>query len=658
MKKKTIKKKAPAYAFGIEDALSLANIAGGITQGLSDEFSKGDVAGQTIGGAAKGAMTGLSVGGPIGAAIGGVGGLLGGLFGARKRRKEAQRRARIKENQQEIAMGKSNAATAEQLYWEDNALASTFENGGILPDLAYVDNNEIIRDDAGNIMQVPNSKPGTDNHLIDASNLDSVLSDKLKRPGTNKTFAQEGKELVKMTKKSKGNDRFARTSDMLNSRYANIKYNQLLDEQEAVKAKKGIKPKVKGIPAYEDGTNGFREYIRIADNSNPFVKPIKRAIGAARRNYERDQALLKAKSSENYINQFSVDSTTGESIPLNDSVAFDNQIPNYSMLLNLNLDTRFPEMEKVLNDRGYSPVLTNWMKSQTTNQKLGYPFYWSNTGGIENTPDITAANVNTTTKNNSTASKSKASNSKASKIDKDFNDYSLWNPAPVLDAVTRLPNVDNIKITPKDLTKPSNTKTPRDSNKPSFDFSGLAGLEPVLYNFVRSLQDPEVEDPVLNPYAGAINRAMARRRLNIEPTLAANRRSRAINRQNMARLNPNTGMNLAYGNQLATAEYAQNASTYANRDNANNQYLGEYADMMNNLGQQYVQNTVLTNDLNARNRAAARNFGSTAAGQLGKWSQNRVQMKNQARRDAQLLPYLEDYLNAVTNVAKSNKLIV
>lgn len=77
-------------------------------------------------------------------------------------------------------MGKGNAATLEQEYWNDNSLAYTFENGGILPDLAYVDNNEVIRDDFGNIAQVPNSKPGTDNHLIDASNLESVLSDKIK----------------------------------------------------------------------------------------------------------------------------------------------------------------------------------------------------------------------------------------------------------------------------------------------------------------------------------------------------------------------------------------------------------------------------------------------------------------------------------------------
>lgn len=733
MKKKTIKKKAPAYAFGIEDALSLANIAGGLTQGLSDEFSKGDVAGQTISGAASGAMTGLSVGGPIGAAIGGVGGLLGGLFGARKRSREAQRRERIKRNQQEIAMGKSNAATAEQLYWEDNALASTFENGGILPDLAYVDNNEIIRDDAGNIMQVPNTKPGTDNHLIDASNLDSVLSDKLKRPGTNKTFAQEGKELVKMTKKSKGNDRFARASDMLNSRHANIKYNQLLDEQEAVKAKKGVKPKVKGIPAYEDGTDRFITWgdikLGMPNSSRTYPDNLRVRIDARGNVFDSTGASL-GRYTDPYLtsnpeirNPLVVpERTTTPSIP---NVSAPNRIQEVSddELYRIRMNTSSPytqfyggtlpevtatgtNIKKIRQDKAKEiadSMMIDWdpripgaiqiAAENDRNRRRASRSNWTEGMIMRNGPSpgrtYTYQNVSNSVdgltgetipvdndtydagtlpgvtitarrprKSGSTSSGSASSTSSTSSTNPDFNDYSLWNTAPVLDAVTRLPNVDDIKITPKDLSNPRDPKTPKNGDKPSFDFSGLAGLEPILYNFVRSLQDPEVEDPVLNPYAGAINRAMARRRLNIEPTLAANRRSRAINRQNMARLNPNTGMNLAYGNQLATAEYAQNASTYADRDNANNQYLGEYADMMNNLGQQYVQNTVLTNDLNARNRAAARNFGSTAAGQLGQWSQNRVQMRNQARRDAQLLPYLEDYLNAVTNVAKSNKLIV
>ena len=209
--------------------------------------------------------------------------------------------------------------------------------------------------------------------------------------------------------------------------------------------------------------------------------------------------------------------------------------------------------------------------------------------------------------------------------------------APSLGMVANKPTAEKINAGLPAAPKSSNTK-----DKPSFD--SLSGLSPVLYNWVQSRRRPETEEQVLNPYTGAINRAMASRRVNIEPTLAANRRSRAIARNNMARLNPNTGMNLAYGNQLATGEYAQNASVYANRDNANNQYLGEYANMMNNLGQQYVQNTVLTDDLNARNRAAARNFGATAAGQLGQWSQTKERMRNQARRDRQILPYLQNFL--------------
>lgn len=522
MKKKINKKKVPAYAFGIDQGLEIASILGAGLQGFAEEGSGADIAGSALGGAAKGASVGSAIlpgiGTAVGGVVGGVGNLVSGIF----RKNAINKQKRIKANAKEIAMGKGNAATLEQKYWDDNSLAYTFENGGILPDLAYVDNNEVIRDDFGNIEQVPNSKPGTDNHLIDASNLESVLSDKIKRPGTNKTFAQEGKKLVNMTKGSKGKDRFARNADKLNQINANAMYEQLLTEQEAVKAKKGVKPKVKGIPAYEDG------------KSRQILTRIPGKIG-----------------------YFKFDPSSGEYFDVNG-------------------------------------------KGVTTPSKQ---------------------------------SKSVAAPSQAPLLD-----IADFNPALASDPIyAPLVSVDDFNPT---LT-PDEIKTP---SKSSFGFGSLSGLSPILYNWIQSRRRPEVEDQVINPYTGAINRAMASRKLNIEPTLAANRRSRAIARNNMARLNPNTGMNLAYGNQLATGEYAQNASVYANRDNANNQYLGEYANMMNNLGQQYVQNTVLTNDLNARNRAAARNFGATAAGQLGQWSQTKEKMRNQARRDRQILPYLQNFL--------------
>lgn len=619
MKKKINKKKVPAYAFGIDQGLEIASILGAGLQGFTEEGSGADIAGSTLGGAAKGASVGSAIlpgiGTAVGGVVGGVGNLVSGIF----RKNAINKQKRIKANAKEIAMGKGNAATLEQKYWDDNSLAYTFENGGILPDLAYVDNNEVIRDDFGNIEQVPNSKPGTDNHLVDASNLDSVLSDKIKRPGTNKTFAQEGKKLVNMTKGSKGKDRFARNADRLNQINANAMYEQLLTEQEAVKAKKGIKPKVKGIPAYEDGKrSGIAQWLVDEFNSNqtgtaksdakkqsakkilengftPIMNWLKSRSGDARAMdktpYKRNYITGSIDRDVNILQSFtptfdnSVDAITGETIPVGINAPVNDS------------------------SKAIAPSQAFVMMDAPTKTKK--------------TPAKNAATIN----------KKAIAPSQAPLLDiADFNPALASDPiyAPLLSIEDFNPT-----LTPDEIKTPS---------KSSFDFGSLSGLSPVLYNWVQSRRKPEVEDQVLNPYTGAINRAMASRRVNIEPTLAANRRSRAVARNNMARLNPNTGMNLAYGNQLATGEYAQNASVYANRDNANNQYLGEYANMMNNLGQQYVQNTVLTNDLNARNRAAARNFGATAAGQLGQWSQTKEKMRNQARRDRQILPYLQNFL--------------
>lgn len=614
MKKKINKKKVPAYAFGIDQGLEIASILGAGLQGFAEEGSGADIAGSALGGAAKGASVGSAILPGIGTAVGGVVGGVGNLVSSIFRKNAINKQKRIKANAKEIAMGKGNAATLEQKYWDDNSLAYTFENGGILPDLAYVDNNEVIRDDFGNIAQVPNSKPGTDNHLIDASNLESVLSDKIKRPGTNKTFAQEGKKLVNMTKGSKGKDRFARNADRLNQINANAMYEQLLTEQEAVKAKKGVKPKVKGIPAYEDGKrSGIAQWLVDEFNSNqtgttksdakkqaaknilengftPIVNWLKSKSGDARamdktpyrRNYVTGSVDRDVTALQNFVPTFdnSVDAITGETIPVGVNE------PIYDL----------PEV--LLPGAVAVSKPTNTVKTTSTKSKIP-----------TNKPDEVFIKA----------------------------PVPELLQAPSLGMVANKPTAEKINAGLPAAPKRSNTK-----DKPSFD--SLSGLSPILYNWVQSRRRPEVEDQVINPYTGAINRAMASRKLNIEPTLAANRRSRAIARNNMARLNPNTGMNLAYGNQLATGEYAQNTSVYANRDNANNQYLGEYANMMNNLGQQYVQNTVLTNDLNARNRAAARNFGATAAGQLGQWSQTKEKMRNQARRDRQILPYLQNFL--------------
>lgn len=653
MKKKINKKKVPAYAFGIDQGLEIASILGAGLQGFTEEGSGADIAGSTLGGAAKGASVGSAIlpgiGTAIGGAVGGVGNLVSSIF----RKNAINKQKRIKANAKEIAMGKGNAATLEQKYWDDNSLAYTFENGGILPDLAYVDNNEVIRDDFGNIAQVPNSKPGTDNHLIDASNLESVLSDKIKRPGTNKTFAQEGKKLVNMTKGSKGKDRFARNADRLNQINANAMYEQLLTEQEAVKAKKGVKPKVKGIPAYEDGKSrqiltripGKIGYFKFDPSSGEYFDVNGKYAGSV--NVNEIDSVINATAKETMaglnLPKLSTPSITDTnkskayktSIPTKNIYDPNNYIaqwkPEYSEALKAaavpNKEIKLNPNKRLIQTYGSAPAFYDVLpESNEVDAITGETIPVGTNEPVRDIPKASLPGTAPITKKKT--AKGVTTPSKQSKS------VAAPSQAPLLDILV---SVDDFNPT---LTS-DEIKTP---SKSSFGFGSLSGLSPILYNWIQSRRRPEVEDQVINPYTGAINRAMASRKLNIEPTLAANRRSRAIARNNMARLNPNTGMNLAYGNQLATGEYAQNASVYANRDNANNQYLGEYANMMNNLGQQYVQNTVLTNDLNARNRAAARNFGATAAGQLGQWSQTKEKMRNQARRDRQILPYLQNFL--------------
>lgn len=639
MKKKNNKNTIPAYAFGMDQLsnyLGGANVFGSAISGLSEEGSTGDIAGSTIGSAASLAGAGLTVGGPIGAAVGGGLGLVSGLIGSIKRKKQMQALRRRKETLNKTKIGMNAAAETEGEYWDNNDLAYTFENGGILPDLAYLDNNEVVRDDSGNIVQVPNTQPGTDNHLVDASTLESVLSDKIKRPGTNRTFAKEGQILSKMTKPSKGKDIFAENTNRLNKINANKAYNKLLAEQEAVKAAKGVKPKVKGIPAYADG-KGKKSFLNtpivelLSDlNFNIFnrenedisgAEAVVRGVPYGRHESALNQPISKLLSHSNYnkaaarntaINLGSP--TTGTWFaPLQTAAATPQGVDAVTYANDEPISVDTPVQPTIT-----QPVVTNTYTSASNRQVTKIP---STTGSVT-TKQTTKPNITkTTTQRLSEPTMPLVNTSMA--ID--------WE-----DIVTPV----NIPTSADEATKKRALGKPKSGYSPDW-----LSLAPTVYNTLQSLRGPEEEPLVLNPYAGAVRSTMARRRMNIEPARLANSRSRAISNYNLANINANTGANLAARTQAAVDEYASNANMYATKQNADNAYLGEYANTLNNLGQQFVQSENMYNDLNARNRAAARNFGATATSQLGKWSQVNRLMQNQSSRDQMTLPFLADFLS-------------
>ena len=639
MKKKNNKNTIPAYAFGMDQLsnyLGGANVFGSAISGLSEEGSTGDIAGSTIGSAASLAGAGLTVGGPIGAAVGGGLGLVSGLIGSIKRKKQMQALRRRKETLNKTKIGMNAAAETEGEYWDDNDLAYTFENGGILPDLAYLDNNEVVRDDYGNIVQVPNTQPGTDNHLVDASTLESVLSDKIKRPGTKNTFAKEGQILSKMTKPSKGKDKFAENTNRLNKINANKAYNKLLAEQEAVKAAKGVKPKVKGIPAYADG-KGKKSFLNtpivelLSDlNFNIFnrenedisgAEAVVRGVPYGRHESALNQPISKLLSHSNYnkaaarntaINLGSP--TTGTWFaPLQTAAATPQGVDAVTYANDEPISVDTPVQPTIT-----QPVVTNTHTSASNRQVTKIP---STTGSVT-TKQTTKPNITKTTTQRLSEPTMPLVNTS---MTIDWDDVVI----PV-----------NIPASADEATKKRALGKPKSGYSPDW-----LSLAPTVYNTLQSLRGPEEEPLVLNPYTGAIRSTMARRRMNIEPARLANSRSRAISNYNLANINANTGSNLAARTQAAVDEYASNANMYATKQNADNAYLGEYANTLNNLGQQFVQSENMYNDLNARNRAAARNFGATATSQLGKWSQVNRLMQNQSSRDQMTLPFLADFLS-------------
>ena len=174
--------------------------------------------------------------------------------------------------------------------------------------------------------------------------------------------------------------------------------------------------------------------------------------------------------------------------------------------------------------------------------------------------------------------------------------------------------------------------------------SGIASLTPIMSNLFTGR--PEIVDTVYNPYATSISNTMRRRRYDISPAIEDLNRNRATSNYNASQINTNTGANLAYRLQSAVNTDRAMASLRSQESNVNNQYLGDYANTMNSLGQQWVNATNMANEANAQNRATARNIRRAGLSQLRQWAQSRELMRNQRARDMEMWPLYQRFLQA------------
>lgn len=609
----------------------ISNVTGPATASTVSE-SRMQTAMGTISGTAKGAAAGFAVGGPVGAIVGGVAGLASGIIGkkgsvsvsknpyddtvdikygtgirggARNRRKlrrqAEQAQSNARSNQASLQMGSIN----EQEFYDDyDNDIQTMAQGGMTSSLAYVDDGELLNTPQGVIAEVPEEGKPTDSNLVDLPEGTRILSDKRKVPGSKETFAQMGKRLMSK-KKTNRTDKYAENAAMLNEMNDQAIYNKLFAIQEGTKVSRKTK---NGIQAAANGDiitrAGRNKYVRKAPQL------IENNIDLNNEVYSRvpdEQIAVSRRSVPNYFtNASSLAAKTLASDALVNSGEWRGGVPYW--LLSATGSPRSTSAEQAITNVSTPPATVTTGTRKTT--------------GITRMP----------------------SSKKNTLIEPVNNELDLSEEtmsrvgdevAPYI-ATTRTTNTtDNSSSNPTD-----NKNWSHSINDILTDISALA---PTISNMYAR---PEQFNATYNPYESQIRSTMANRKFDISPAKRAIRENRSISNYNAANYNPNTGANLAYRLQSQIAANKAIADLYSTASNVNNQYAGEYANTLNNLGQQRVQATNMAVDMNAKSRAVARNIQRTALSQLSQYAQNKQLMKNQKSRDMAMLDMYGPFLEA------------
>lgn len=598
---------------GIGNISGIAQAIPGAINTLTSPFQTstattgGEAAMQSIAGIAEGAgsgaQLGMTIGGPVGGLVGGIAGAAAGLIGKKgkaaemtsftdfdegtlgtglrgafRNKKLRRRRAAIRLN---AFQNREAVAGTERLaneFNEDNTEFDTdvFEYGGKVPSsLAYVDDGELIQTPDGTVSKVPEQGQPTDSNLVNLPEGSRILSNTLKVPGTNKTFAELG-DKVMTRKKSKGKDIYAQNADMLNEMNNKLMHDKLFAMQESIKAKKGIKNKTKELESFARG---------------------------------------------------------GDNTPAGYNAAGFMIDPRFAGEISMGVSAPTPR------------VRDTWgMKSDVTAP-------WDNYGRVSeidagNLPEVT---INATRK----ASPKVTTTNYTSRVIPKTAKVTAPEIIPNLDTIDESFDID---ATPEDIRTRTITgatvqpvitapqEEPVILEGLSSLISGAASLAPIMSNLFTS--SSEAVPANYNPYATAITNTMGRRRYNIDPLLRDIETNRNVANYAASQQRTNTGQDMAFRLQNAIATNKAIAAARAAESNANNQYKAEYANAMNNLGQQWVQATNLASELNARNRATARNIRRTGLGQLSQWAQNRELMSNQRSRDNAMLKLYDPFLQA------------
>ncbi len=648
---------------------NIMGVAGGMIGGAGDMLTLvggnsnastgGEAAKESVQSVFKGAATGAKMGaalGPVGAVVGGIGGAVVGSIGKsgkvqvngfyedptltlgtgfkgavqNKGLREKYRREKERVSGNRFALQNSALLNADWNETYDQSV-DTMAYGGTTSSLAYVDDGELINTPDGNILEVPEEGKPTDSNLVNIPEGSRILSDTLKVPGSKETFAQMGKRMMSK-KKSKGKDKYAENSAKLNQMNDQMIHDQLFNLQESIKISKKS-------PANNFKDGGTKRGFTYRDNSGKeYNYQVGDTFDYKGRKYkvtDRNSAVpLDGKYSDFNTNMNPDNVLT----PLYQTQGLPINLPNVDALASTiaaNRIARRPRAKMV----------------DTVNNELDLSNETIDRLGTERIPMSYSASP---TRKRTVSSTTAIPATRSTRTNVTTTDLPLIDNA--LDLSAEYPSrlgQETIYTTPStvssEVPEAGSTRSPRIRN--SFDWrklgqglTDLAALTPVLSNLGTTA---ESFDTVYNPYSSQILSTMAGRKYDITPARRAIRENRAISNYNASQSNTNTGASMAYRLQSQVAADKAIADLYSQKSNIENQYKGEYANTLNNLGQQFVSARNMSTDLNARSRAAARNINREALSQISNYAQNRRLMNNQKYRDMAMLDAYAPFLESI-----------
>lgn len=589
-KKKT---KVPAYAFGTqfkEIGGNMLENAPGIINTLMTPFQKstatsgGEAVAQTLGDMASGAALGFQVAGPMGAAVG----ALPGLFGAKGQ--EAEQVDFV--NYTKSTKGKG--------------LIGAITNRGLRKREARIKKN--------------------------------TYSNRAAVQGTNYLQSEAYDDMIGMNTDTMANGG-------MSSSLAYVDDGELIQTPDGSisKVPENNKPTDSNLVSLPEGSRVLSDKLKVPGRKETFAQLGEKMMAKKKSKYNDRFAENAAK-----LNEMNNNMIHDQLFAMQESVKQSKGIkPKTKQIQAAALgDEIKPGLGDRIVDAIYNP-----------NRKWGAGVQWGTGNNQWYHVPVNPSNTQTTSSRRRTTSSTSTGLIDEGKPELPFTWYGTVNPLkpkhPELltatnsemvglgDALTS--QADKVTTLPKSNAY---SKPEPDNNKFNWGsaLSGIASLTPIMSNLFTGR--PETVDAVYNPYATSISNTMRRRRYDISPAIEDLNRNRATSNYNASQINTSTGANLAYRLQSAVNTDRAIASLRSQESNVNNQYLGDYANTMNSLGQQWVNATNMANEANAQNRATARNIRRAGLSQLSQWAQNRELMRNQEARDNAMLAMYAPFLQS------------